>query len=220
MSTATLIRLSVSPSVHPLMPLPPTPTPINVYIPLPALSLVKNVDTGDQIEASLGRIVTYTLSIRNNGEGLASGVIMTDPLPLSLTFGEWVEQGTAQPSPPVQWGPYDIAAHNVHSISFTARVTTNAAFVGQAIVNTAHYAAANAPPGSDSISFTVNAPPTVLGVSPPHSAQDVALDAAVVITFNKAISAASLSYDATPSPLLVGGVERWRDCGDVGSQPI
>jgi uncharacterized repeat protein (TIGR01451 family) len=180
----------------------------------PALRLIKSVDLGGLYEAPLDGIVTYTIVLSNSGEGPADDVTLLDELAPGLSFESWVEQGEAQLTPAVQWGPRDIAARSAHTISFAARVSTSAEFSGQSINNSAYFEAANAPSGSDSAPFYVAGSPRVLAVSPPNAAQDVSVEAAVVVTFSKLINASSLVVTGTlPNP---GGLPaEWNSAGDV-----
>jgi uncharacterized repeat protein (TIGR01451 family) len=120
------------------------------------LAIAKSVDTGGLVEVPLGGVVTYSLVIRNSGDDVVSGVVVTDPMPVGLTFGEWVDRGSAQLPPPVTWGPWDVGAGTAYTLSFTAHVTENISFVGQIIANTAHFTAANQAPGtSNPATFTI-----------------------------------------------------------------
>ncbi len=122
----------------------------------PSLQIIKLIDTGGLAETPLGGVITYTIVISNSGNGIASGVVMTDPMPAGITFGEWIDRGSAQSPPPVTWGPWDVTAHTAYTLSFTANVTGNISFGGQVITNTAYFTAANhAPDASNPVTFTI-----------------------------------------------------------------
>jgi len=81
-------------------------------------------------------------------------------------------------------------------------------------VSAAKDGASNSPKSPVEWTFTtLNAPdtaqPTVTAFSPPDAAQDVAVDAAVIITFSKAINTTTFAYAVTPDPL--GWDETWSD---------
>jgi uncharacterized repeat protein (TIGR01451 family) len=113
---------------------------LGAYEVVHGLNVVKTVDS--LIGVPLGGVVTYTLVISNSGDDVVSGVVVTDPMPMGLTFGQWLDRGSAQLPPPVTWGPFDVGAHTAYTLSFTANVTENIGFAGQVIVNTAHFTAA------------------------------------------------------------------------------
>lgn len=126
----------------------------------PELSVEKMVETATA-PAQPGDVVTYTVTLSNAGVGVANGVVMTDNLPSALTFGEWLDQGSAMPSMPTEtitWGPWDVAAGQEYSFRFTAVITTNAAVSGDTITNTVEYSSDNAGEGSDDAAFDVMGP--------------------------------------------------------------
>jgi len=124
-------------------------------IATPDLVVVKSVET-PQARAQLGDVVTYTVTIANNSPATATSVVMTDALPLGVTFGGWIDQGSAMPGAPsdtITWGPNDVGPSD--SFSFTATVTTDEAFYGATVVNTVEYDSANAGSGSSDAAFTI-----------------------------------------------------------------
>ena len=89
-------------------------------------------------------------------------MVLTDPLPSGVSFGQWVQQGSALLPPPddtITWGPWDIAAHAEYAIAFTAIVTTNTAYAGAAVDNTVEFVSGNAGSGSDAAVFTIAGTP-------------------------------------------------------------
>ena len=126
----------------------------------PALAVTKTVvgDTGGTSGLKLGSVVTYTIVVANSGSELASGVVMTDEIPMGVAFEGWVNQGMAQLAPSgdtVTWGPQDVAAQMDYEVSFTATITTSEVYAGATITNMAYYESTNAGSGSDVASFTV-----------------------------------------------------------------
>jgi len=122
------------------------------------LAVSKGVDTGGLGGVSLGGVVTYTVAIRNDGDGVAASVVMTDPLPSGVAFGRWVEQGLGMVNVPLQtieWGPHDVAPYSAYTISFTANVTHGIDFAGRTITNVAYATAANDGPVEGAASFSI-----------------------------------------------------------------
>ena len=60
----------------------------------PGLNITKSVTPNSDV--ALGSVVTYTISLMNNGTALAQGVVLTDVLPTGLTFGGWIVDNGAQ----------------------------------------------------------------------------------------------------------------------------
>ena len=142
------------------------PDYLDPYTPGSVLSVSKSaMSTSGTANLPLSGVVTYTIVIHNDGDGVAIGTVMTDPLPSGVTFGSQSEGSAIVPPPgsalfPLPdntygWGPYDLAAHTAYTITFTVNVTTSADFYGTTIVNTAYVDAANSDPASDDASFTV-----------------------------------------------------------------
>lgn len=102
-------------------------------------------------------MVTYTIVIENSGSGVATNVVMTDPLLAGVSFGSQSKGSAliALPGIIYQWGPYDVAARTAYTVAFTANVTDSRAFAGSTITNSAYIAASNAVPVDDSDSFTI-----------------------------------------------------------------
>jgi uncharacterized repeat protein (TIGR01451 family) len=130
----------------------------------PVLEVTKSVAGGDLGAVPLDSVVTYTVAIRNSGTGLASSVVMTDPLPTGVTFGAWVAQGGGTVNLPLQtvtWGPADVAPGGAYTLVFTAQVTGSADFAGETVANVAYVGAANALGVDDSASFVVEGAQTI-----------------------------------------------------------
>lgn len=116
----------------------------------------KTVETpGGVSEVPLGSVVTYTIVLRNTGTATAAGVEMTDTLPSGVVFQSWVQQGSAllPGSNTVTWGPYDIAAGEAYTISFTAYVSPGTLRPSTQVVNTVQFTDAYGGSGSASATF-------------------------------------------------------------------
>ena len=125
----------------------------------PNLTIVKDVSpAGDVI---LGGVVTYTITLANSGEGEATGVVMTDALPVEVSFGGWLAQpaGAIQANGIVTWTGDVPAALGQVVLAFTATVGTDPAYVGRTVTNTATFVSDNAGTYSDAAAFAVIAPP-------------------------------------------------------------
>ena len=199
-----------------------TVTPL-VY---PSLSVIKTVEGegGATSDLPLGGVVTYTIVLSNAGAGAATGVTMTDPLPDGVSFGEWLDQGSAILLPPdddvVAWGPWDIPADTAYTIRFTAIVTTEGSFAGNQVVNTAYFDSVNAGSGADNAVFTIGVP--ALSVSKDvegagGSTSDLPLGGVVTYTLVIANSGDSMATgvvvtDPLPSGVSFGG---WLDQGSA-----
>jgi len=104
-----------------------------------------------------GSVVTYTVSIANNGDEDVTGVVITDTLPAEVDFGGWVSAGSAIPPGPtdgkIVWGPWTIEDGKSIEYVFTATVTAGTAFYQ--VRNTVDFTSANAGSGSDDAIFTI-----------------------------------------------------------------
>lgn len=113
----------------------------------PQLALTKSVDKPAS-EMKPGDVVTYTIELGNSGDGAASGILITDVLPVEVTFGGFVQQnGAAYASGTVTWGG-SLNAGATATVVFTATVGDNRAFYGRTVTNTAQFTSDNG--GSDS----------------------------------------------------------------------
>jgi uncharacterized repeat protein (TIGR01451 family) len=157
-----------------------------------SLSVFKTVEgTGEGANSTAnlppGGVVTYTITISNGGGGIASNVVMTDPLPPGVSFGAWVVTGSAQLPPPgdtVAWGPHDVLAGESYAISFRGIVTSGSAFAGETITNTAYFSSANAGAGtSNAAVFSIvphaNTPPDISDIDD----QSTCVNVPIVIPF-------------------------------------
>jgi uncharacterized repeat protein (TIGR01451 family) len=121
------------------------------------LAVAKKVETATDA-VSFGDIVTYTVALVNVDDADARDVVMTDTLPPGVTFGGWIDRGSATLPPPADtifWGPWDIPGGQKTDFSFTATVTQSARILGFRITNTIEYMSANLGGGSDDAVFTV-----------------------------------------------------------------
>jgi hypothetical protein len=118
------------------------------------LAITKSVTP--TVDVSLDDIVTYTVTIANNGDADAAGVVITDELPSEVTFGGYVSNpgGTAQlpgPTGVIVW-EYPVASGASYTFVFTATVT--AGTLSYDVTNIAHFTSDNGGSGSDDATFT------------------------------------------------------------------
>ena len=132
---------------------------IGMPSPSPNLNITKSVEPATDV--SPGSIVTYTIFLINSGDAIATGVVLTDVLPLAVDVGDWIEC-TACGSmilpfsdDAFSWGPNTIAPDESHTFRFTAIVTTNTTYAGATVINTAELVSGNAGSSSVSVAFTI-----------------------------------------------------------------
>jgi uncharacterized repeat protein (TIGR01451 family) len=186
--------------------------PIVIRLSIPVLSIAKEVEPDEAVE--LGGVVTYTITLNNSGDGLAAGVMLTDELPVEVTFGGWVTQpaGASHVDGTITWAG-DVAAGTPAVFVFTATVGTDPGLYGQTITNTALYSSDNAGSGSAGAAFTMATAPLVPILS---IAKEVEPDEAVelggvvtyTITLNNSgdgLAAGVMLTDELPVEVTFGG---------------
>jgi len=118
-----------------------------VTVTAPQLAFAKSVEKPAS-EMRPGDVVTYTIELSNSGDGPATGVLITDVLPVEVTFGGFVQQNSAAyASGTVTWGG-SLNAGVTATVIFTATVGNQRAFYGRTVTNTAQFTSSNG--GSDS----------------------------------------------------------------------
>jgi uncharacterized repeat protein (TIGR01451 family) len=103
--------------------------------PLQLVKLSRASDGGPVVNAD--NLVTYTLEVRNTSSQIVSNVLITDPLPGTLSY----ISGSAEPVPsgltPLTWRFASLAPNEIRTIVFSARVVAS---IPQVIRNTAYLA--------------------------------------------------------------------------------
>jgi uncharacterized repeat protein (TIGR01451 family) len=126
----------------------------------PSLNIAKHVTPVATVLP--GGAVTYTVVLSNSGGSPANNVALTDILPVGVDFGAWVQQGAATlTGRTVTWGPNTLPSDGKVTLSFTSVVTTNPAYLGAVITNTAQYASTNAGSGNHAVGFTIASAPAL-----------------------------------------------------------
>ncbi len=109
-------------------------------------------------DVGLGDVVTYTISLNNDGEVLAWGIELTDTLPVSITFGGFLPATNVTPdyaAGVITWaGDLPAGIQNI-VIVFTATVNVDNALYGETITNTVAFTSENAGDGMDEAAFTI-----------------------------------------------------------------
>ncbi len=126
-------------------------------VPSPELQITKSVvgPQGRTINVPLGSVVTYTIALRNGGDGDAEDVAMIDTLPTGIAFDSWVLQNGAQiAADQLSWSG-TISAQQQITIAFTADLTTTTTFTGHVILNTATFTSTNGGGGRADAAFSV-----------------------------------------------------------------
>jgi uncharacterized repeat protein (TIGR01451 family) len=124
----------------------------------PGLSIDKTV--APDTDVSYRGEVTYTVILGNSGQTDATSTLLTDTLPLSVTFARWVAQAgasfDANPPQEITWSGRVTASQ---AITFTF-VVTHTGDYAEVVTNTARYSHTTSS-GSDSAAFAVGSVPLV-----------------------------------------------------------
>jgi uncharacterized repeat protein (TIGR01451 family) len=124
----------------------------------PKLSITKTVGSVHN-PVRLGEPVAYTITVANEGDVTATGVVMSDVLPLGLSLGGCLRgECTARLLPPdntLYWNLNIVPAGQSYTFRFVATLTTNAAFCGETITNTVTYTSTNAGGGASDAAFVI-----------------------------------------------------------------
>ena len=104
-----------------------TPAPFNVIRKNGSLVTTKLVNSVENLEVSLGEIVTFSFLVTNVGDTLVSQIVFSDPLQNGLTFipGSFMINGVAQPDPNLTAGVGidSLEPNQSEQIEFKAQVT-------------------------------------------------------------------------------------------------
>jgi len=106
-----------------------------LWLPLPNLTLVKKAHMA-RGTVRPGELVTYTLVIRNDGPGIATSVVISDPLPSALEY----VAGSAVPAAQVNgqvlvWTKPSLGVGEQYTMTLVARVLPSNQLTGTQIVN-------------------------------------------------------------------------------------
>jgi uncharacterized repeat protein (TIGR01451 family) len=119
-----------------------------------ALGLAK--EAAPATDVPLGAEITYSLNLANHGFLPASGVVLTDVLPVETEFSGWVTQSGAEIlDGTITWSG-DIPGGDGVTIVFAAMVTDDSAYLGSTITNTACFTSTAGGGGSASAVLQLN----------------------------------------------------------------
>jgi uncharacterized repeat protein (TIGR01451 family) len=172
----------------------------------PVLALLKTVSTAEQVAP--GSTVTYTIHLTNTTVALASGIVLTDVLPVEVSFGGWlVNEGATEEDGLITWEG-SLAGNDTLTLVFTATVSSQAVHE-QVVTNVARYAHAEAS-GLSAASFTVYLPPVLTIEKTVTPEMHVAPGSVVTYTIeltntNLSTAAGVLLTDTLPAEVRFGG---------------
>ena len=165
-------------------------------------------------------MVTYTLVYTNNGPEIASGVVITEHVPVTLTQVHYDATPPVTPTGSVSFtwdvGRLDVGEGGVITVTgvVSTGVTGVFSLTNEAVITSTLVVDADLDNNGSTISNTIDAiAPQVLSVRPADTATDVALTAPVIITFSEAIDAGSFAYTVNPDP--GGWAEIWNGAGTI-----
>jgi uncharacterized repeat protein (TIGR01451 family) len=162
-------------------------------VPTADLSIVKTVNTTTPFE---GATVTYTLTVTNDGPDTASGVVVTDPLALGLTY---VSASVAPDSTsPLTWNVGTLADNGTWTVDVTVAVGADQG--GASITNTASATSTIADPVSTNNSSSVTIRPADVLVQVPGCTDRNAVNFNEVATQDDG----SCTYELTVSKVVAG----------------
>jgi uncharacterized repeat protein (TIGR01451 family) len=156
---------------------------------VPAL-VVSKVDAGTPVGPSSN--VTYTLTVKNIGNGDATGVTITDPIPANTTFVS-ATNGGANVSGTVTWSGLTITAGSSTSVQFTVSISDAIKKRVTSIVNDGvKVTSAEGPFTTGSPFVTPIAPPFALSVAPATQTDGGKVGTSIAYT----ITVKNLGYNA------------------------
>ncbi len=122
----------------------------------PSLSIGKSVTPKSGV--AYHGLVTYTVAVTNSGASDAAGLYLTDTLPISTTFVQWVSQpgGSSSVGDQITWNG-SVPAGQTKIWTFVASHTGG---YGDVVVNTARYGHATGS-GNSAAQFAVLGPPSL-----------------------------------------------------------
>jgi len=177
----------------------------------PDVSIAKSIEAPEFVP--LGGVVTYTVSLVNNGTAIAEGVVLTDMLPTGLTFGGWIlDNGAQETDGTITWNG-DILGSGAFDFIFTATVNMDPALYGTGIVNLASFTSENDGAGSAEAAFAVVRTPELSIEKQVQLANDPA-QAGDVITYTITVNNTGLGeavdvhiIDVLPAGLIGDGLD-------------
>jgi uncharacterized repeat protein (TIGR01451 family) len=131
----------------------------HIVLIAPGITLEKSVEPEEDVP--LGGIVTYTITLENIGQGTASGVELSDTLPVEVSFGEQISgPNLTVDGNNLSWMG-TINGQSSFSFVFSAVVDDDQTLYDDLIINRAYVTSTNAGEDDDSASFRVTSVPLV-----------------------------------------------------------
>ncbi len=133
-----------------------------------------------------GSIVTYTLTMYNDHPETIATTTITDPLPAAVTPLATVQgpEFTLSPARVLAWPSFPLAAYDSTVLQFTARVTTNLAYLGASVGNTAYFSSEETSGASKEASFRIS---QAINILSPQASQRFTATNGVSVTVPVAI---------------------------------
>jgi uncharacterized repeat protein (TIGR01451 family) len=160
------------------------------------LSISKHVDPGGLLSA--GQAITYTLIFTNSGPELATGVIITDTVPVSVTNTGVVSSGVAitQVVPGYVWNVQDLGAGQRGLITITG-VLSDPLPVGASFTNTVIIATddADADASDNRSAAGVTVAALVASVEPAANSHTASVSTSLTATVGGAVSQTTVSTE-------------------------
>jgi len=164
--------------------------------------------------------LTYTLVYSNAGMAIATGVMITDAVPITLTDVSYTYVGAAlTPTGSIRyaWEVEDLAPGEGGAITVTGAVSPSVSGVFS-LTNQATIATGCPDNNLDNNTSVVHTlvdaePPGIVAAAPVSGAMDVYPTAPVVITFSEPVHTGTFAYTVTPDP--GGWSETWNGSGAV-----
>ena len=180
------------------------PVIVGLDLASPDLNLTKDVIPTTDVE--LGDTLTYTLTLSNSGQMDTMGLLMTDTLPLSTTFGGFITaNGATEDSGKVTFSG-TVGADSEVGIIYTATVAMDYGLYGETITNTLMYDSANAGSGEAKAAFTVAEAPVLELAKMVSPKMDVDLGEMVTYTLTLTNTGAAMAYDVALTDTLPAGL--------------
>jgi uncharacterized repeat protein (TIGR01451 family) len=152
--TATLKSTVAAGSGLTLMPPQDYAWSFVTHQPAPQLAITKTAAAAHS-PLDLGEVITYTFTLSNTGDAVATTARITDTLPVEVAFGRFIAaNGAVQNGNTITWGG-NLNAGAQAQVIFTATVMNNRLFHGRTVTNTVQFTSGNGGSGSASIAFAV-----------------------------------------------------------------
>lgn len=182
-------------------------SPETTVIAAPELVITKTVEATAQVD--LGEIVTYTITLNNEGGDTALGILLTDTLPTGITFGGWAMGTNVTPDYAdgvITWTGDLPAGVQPLTIVFTATVNNDSMLYGNSIVNTAEFTSDNAGEGEDDATFGMIGAPVLALVKTVETSAEVNLGDVVTYTLTLSNSGEATAVGVSITDTLPAGV--------------